>query len=274
MLNTKNTFETFVAYCALIALGLITVWQLAGWPTPDRVLSIFLASDAARELERFQILLGLIAGAGLIGLTYYWNAHRERRKLARTQAQTARNHAHGLALEAEDLIVFANAQIMRLSDLNADSDLTDLEAIEVTESEMQLSITDNLGLLDLSHSELADLGAAGHTAINETRHFLRRLEQAIALISCGDCRPQNMKRKLRAVTEAYAGIALAAERCMTLFTAVHRSGVISEKQSDARIDEPSIAAHIAALTAAPDPTAPTKIQFRTNRLRSVQIETI
>ena len=248
MLNTRNQYETTIVCSAIFILFATTVWLAADWPAPSQIASDILASNAAREVERFQLLLGLILAAGCLSLSYLSNAGRARQISRQAVQETARAVAHALALESHQLSDICNRHAIRVSALTKSTDLPDDEIFKLQESEQILVLREGLTALELDDDTLRQLGTNAHIAINHMRHSFRTLDQALAAIATPP--PESLPTQLDDLATAYARVAMTARSNHHLFDTLHRSGIATTQQRSEpqTITECAIATHLDTLT--------------------------
>lgn len=243
MLNTKNCVETAAVYLAIFLLLAVTLWMVTGWPSPLTMVASFLASDTAREIERYQVLLGMVGAAGLLGLAYLDSARRRRRQEQFYRDQSARGMAHGLALEAEDVADACDSHAARLCRIASGADLPDAELLKLQETEKELALVESLSLLTLDQKSLAKLGRNGHAGVNQIRQGFRQLDQAVTALGDGGSSAAAVSGDARELASAYARVALSARANQTLFETLYRCGT---KTADERtLAEPVTARDVA-----------------------------
>lgn len=267
MLNTRSRLEAAVVYCAIFLLAATTLWFAAKWPAPGAVFATFLGSDAAREIDRFQVLLGMLGGAALLSLAYLINGSRERCYVRNAEDSSARGIAHGMALETADLAEVCDRHVVRISGLIGSTDLPSGEVLKLQETDKLLSLTDNMSIPEVDHGQLAKLGRNGHAGVNQIRQSLRGLELAIASLGDSESQPTGLGSELRELAGAYARVSLVARNNQILFETLYRRGVLTaeERSIPETVSRTVVARHVRVLTEGADAAKPAAVPIRAAR---------
>lgn len=264
MLNTRNRVETAIVYLAIFLLFATTVWLAARWPAPGTVLANLLASDAARDVDRFQVLIGMIGAAGLLSLAYLLNGSRERGYHRSAEETGARGIAHAMALEAADLAETCDRHAIRVNGLVGTADLPGGEVLKLQETDKLLSLTDAMTILSLDHDQLAKLGRNAHASANQVRQSIRCVELAIAGLGDGDQQPAGSAGELKELALAYARAAMVAEANQILFETLYRRGIATaeERTLPDTFSRADAARHLRCLTEGAGAAKPAAIPIR------------
>lgn len=264
MLNTRNRVETAIVYLAIFLLFATTVWLAARWPSPGAVLANVLASDAARDVDRFQVLLGMIGAAVIVSIAYLLNGSRQRENLRHIDEAGARGIAHAMALEAADLAETCDRHAVRINGLVGASELPGGELLKLQETDKLLSLTEAMSLVSLDHDQLAKLGRNAHAGANQVRQSVRSVELAIAGLDDGDQQPAGVAGELRELALAYARVARVAEANQILFETLYRRGIATaeERTLPEVISRAEAARHLRCLTEGASAAKPAAIPIR------------
>lgn len=183
MLNTESKSAALCIWSVIALIFLVAAWSAFKIPSPCELLAAAIASEAAKVIERFQILLGPVIGFTVLAAALYCNGARNRKAVA-LENETVRSNLE-------------DALISELTDLEADCNSKARQAWEIAEeisngkaggSEPLLlpaglyqaiaSPMDTL-LMHLTPESLSQMGSHIYGHVRHLRRQLRYLEDVI-----------------------------------------------------------------------------------------------
>lgn len=229
MLNTKSCKVAFLVWAAIALIAGVVLWDVMRWPAPHRAFADFIASPAAREIERFQTLIGTVLGLwGLAGA--YWYTSWQGRKSMRDRGERAvRNLASTMSLELGQLGTQCDqvaAHLVRLVEAQErkPSGQTESAATLLSragEDRVQLGqlITSGLGT-----EHLVRLGRNGAAGVKLLRGSIDALAHARKQQPADNAPFALVRQQLLALARAHADVGLKCERFQPLFATLARHG--------------------------------------------------
>lgn len=183
MLNVESKCAAFAIWAVIAAIIVVAAWSLFNWPAPSVVWEAAIASETAKIIERFQMLLGLLLGFGSLAGVYLYDGHKERENNRAYLADQNSTLSETLAGELSELAIDCNAkahQAWRMCE-----DITN-EKVETGENlalpeELYRSIASphDTALMDLSPEDLSSLGSSIYPELRKIRQELRYAEDLI-----------------------------------------------------------------------------------------------
>lgn len=230
MLNTKSCTTSFLVWCAVFLILGIPLWDFMGWPAPHVAIANFITSPAAREIERFQTLIGLVLGLWGLGGAYWFTSWQGRKMMHDRSERAVRNLASTMSLELGELGAQcdqAAAHLVRLVEMQERKPAGQTESAATLlaragEDRVQLGqlITSGLGT-----EHLVRLGRNGASGVKLLRGSIDALVHARKNMPADSAPFALVRQYLMAVARAHAEIGLKCERLQPLFSTLAKHGV-------------------------------------------------
>lgn len=229
MLNTKSCTTSFLVWSAIVLILGIPLWDFMRWPTPYVAIANFVSSPAAKEIERFQSLIGLVLGLWGLGGAYWFTSWQARRTMRERGQRAVQNLASTMALEVGELGAQcdqAAAHLMRLVEMQErkPAGQTESAATLLTragEDRVQIGqlITSGLGT-----EHLVRLGRNGAAGVKLLRGSIDALVHARRNTPSDSAPFALVRQHLMALARAHAEVGLKCERLQPLFANLAKHG--------------------------------------------------
>lgn len=237
MLNTKSCTMAVLIWGAIVLFIGTALWDLLQWPAPAAALAMFLESDAAREIERFQTLLGTLLGLWGLAAAYWYTSAQSRSAMRDRGDRAVRTLASTIAVELGQLGSECDrvaAHIVRLVDSQERKPAGQAESAtsllaRAGEDRVQLG---QLIVAGLSTEHLVRLGRNGAAAVKMTRATIDALAN-VRRAKPADSAPFPLARQqLLTLARTYAEVGLRCERSQAILGTISRHGADLTDEGD------------------------------------------
>lgn len=230
MLNTKSCTTSFLIWSAIVLILGFTLWDFMRWPAPHVAFATFIASPAAREIERFQTLIGTVLGLWGLAGAYWYTSWQGRKSMHERGDRAVRNLASTLDLEVSQLGSQCDqvaAHLVRLVEAQErkPAGQTESAATLVTRAGEERVQLGQLITSGLSTEHLVRLGRNGAAAVKLLRTSIDGLAHARKTIPADNAPFALVRQQLLALARAHADLGLKCERFQPLFATLSRHGV-------------------------------------------------
>ena len=213
----------------MLILG-VPLWDFMRWPAPHVAVANFIASPAARELERFQSLIGLVLGLWGLGAAYWFTSWQGRNAMRERGERAVRNLASTMSLELAQLGAQCDqtaVHLVRLVEAQERKPAGQTESAATLlaragEDRVQLGqlITTGLGT-----EHLVRLGRNGAAAVKLLRGSIDALAHTRKFPPADNAPFALVRQHLHAVARAHAVVGLKCERLQPLFGTLAKHGI-------------------------------------------------